>query len=323
MKSSLYKSPKYKTCGVLKQKKTDVNVVNEKGAVDINLDSTNIIVANPSVSNLIDKEEVILNQYEKTTVHHKLGTNKNKLGKNKKEIVTNEIEKQKLETNELDDNKKKIINKNNEKKPTIPTINVKKYTDIIHEINVKNQNPQSPKIITIEDSSNNNSPLVNEDIAQITPMFLQEPFLTVDLILNNDCIEKLNELNGDKWLTTNLLDFLIKYGLPLWKTDDILVPTSAINNLLEIYNNKAKSTAGKDKIFVRDKRNIYKHYTTKPYRIIVINCHKGHFFVISMIFDATDAEGDYFQYINIYDSLKRSFRKNTKNVVHNSSAVEF
>jgi hypothetical protein len=42
------------------------------------------------------------------------------------------------------------------------------------------------------------------------PQFLQEPFYS-DLTLSDDSIELLN---GKKWLSTDLMDFLIKHALP-------------------------------------------------------------------------------------------------------------
>ena len=84
--------------------------------------------------------------------------------------------------------------------------------------------------------------------------FLQEPFKTVDLIVNVDDIEKLTiekEKSGvDYWLSTNFIDFLIKYGIPLFKSEVLLVPTCNIAPLLDLYNSKAKSHKDIDKKFV-------------------------------------------------------------------------
>jgi hypothetical protein len=84
------------------------------------------------------------------------------------------------------------------------------------------------------------------------PIFLQEPFHTTHLVADQDSIDKLN---GENWLSTSLLDFLIKQGIPLWKTDDFLVPTTTVEDLLDYYNEKAESMEEKDIAFVLKKRN--------------------------------------------------------------------
>ena len=138
------------------------------------------------------------------------------------------------------------------------------------------------------------------------------------MIVNDDEIEKLNidkeKFGSDYWLSTNLIDFLIKYGIPLFKSEEILVPTCNIEGLLDMYNSKAKSDSDNDKKFVKFAREKYKNYGTKPFQIFQVSCQEGHFFVLEMVFDATDVEGNFFQWVKVYDSLKRSGR-NKKRVI--------
>ena len=151
------------------------------------------------------------------------------------------------------------------------------------------------------------------------PIFLQEPF-HLDLELSDTSIELLN---GRNWLSTDLIDYLIKQGLPSWKPEILLVPTTNIVATLDIYNYKAISKRPQNLSFLSQYREKYKHYTTKAFRIITICCEEGHFFVLDFIFDATDPDGDYFQYITCYDSLLRSKRntpKGKKKIVTNKAA---
>jgi hypothetical protein len=188
--------------------------------------------------------------------------------------------------------------------------------------NQKNKNKliNTTNVYVIEDNSPLKKETEEDNPVVATKGFLQEPFHAVNLFAHPNSVENLN---GDKWLSTDLIDFLIKYGIPLWKTTDLLVPTSAVEGLLDLYNEKAKSTDSNDQKFVQKKRQEYHEYKSKPYRIITLSCTKDHFIVISMIFDATDVQDDFFQYITIYDSLKRSYRnERNKNMVHNLQALD-
>ena len=141
------------------------------------------------------------------------------------------------------------------------------------------------------------------------PIFLQEPFKTVHLVLKENDIKCLEDNN---WLSTRVIDFLIKYGVPLWSPSDVLVPTCNIEPLLDYYNLKAKSDNIEDIKFVEVARNKYKHFSTKPHSIFSISCQQNHFFVIEMIFHANDMDGDFFQWIKVYDSMPRITNKKNR-----------
>ena len=141
--------------------------------------------------------------------------------------------------------------------------------------------------------------------AKRLPIFLKEPFHIKNLIVNGVDIEKLN---GENYLTTNLINFLIKFGIPFFKPEDFLVPMCNVGPLFDLFNEKAESTNELDKKFVQIAREKYKNFSTKPFRVTFVNCYEDHFFVIFMIFDPTDREEDYFQYIKVYDSMFRAYR---------------
>lgn len=114
------------------------------------------------------------------------------------------------------------------------------------------------------------------------------------------------------WVSTELLDFLIKLGcmFPAVTDDEIIVPTSAIHNLLTLYLRNAEM----DKVWYDNKKADYQRYSIKPSNIIMICCDDSHFLVIKVEFDPTNISGNIFNNIAIYDSLKRSGRNKNKEI---------
>ena len=132
----------------------------------------------------------------------------------------------------------------------------------------------------------------------------------------------IENLNGDNWLCTDLIDFLIRHGLPSYKPAYVLVPTSDVEPLLDFYNNNAKSTIPEDIEMVASHRKLYKIFTTKMFVVLIVTIKKGLFYIIEMNFDATDADSDFFQNVTIYDSLVRSDRRLGSKPLKNTYAVE-
>ena len=66
--------------------------------------------------------------------------------------------------------------------------------------------------------------------------FLGEPYHDKNIVVNNSDIERLNVTQEirDYSLSTNLIDFLIKNGLPFFKSDLLLVPTSNVESMLDL-----------------------------------------------------------------------------------------
>lgn len=191
-------------------------------------------------------------------------------------------------------------------------------SNLSHNVEVEKEvtnNNNPPTEVT-----NNNNPNGTPTLTQvdILPIFLNEPFKNHTLQLDDSMIENLN---GDNWLCTDFIDFMVRHGLPHWKPNYCIVPTSDIETLLDFYNRKAKSNDPEDLELVANHRQLYKNFTTKLFRITTISFTKGLFYIIDMNFDATDVDGDYFQMVTIYDNLVRSDRKRGNQQLKNTFAI--
>ncbi len=143
----------------------------------------------------------------------------------------------------------------------------------------------------------------------IRPNFLNEPYKAEEIILSDDSV---NSLSGDNWLSTELLDFLIKNSTPHWLPSDVAIPTSDVERVLDELNTKTLSNNPDDLEFVKNKRTEYKYFAKKNFRIYTFSLQKGHYFLLDMIFHGGDTDGDFFQYITVYDNLLRRERNNKK-----------
>ena len=104
-----------------------------------------------------------------------------------------------------------------------------------------------------------------------------------NIVVNNSDIERLNVTQEirDYSLSTNLIDFLIKNGLPFFKSDFLLlVPTSNVESMLDLNISKAESDLPQDNVFLKNQREKYKQFKNKQLTIITISCQEGHFYVI-------------------------------------------
>ena len=215
--------------------------------------------------------------------------------------------------------------------PTIATGNIVNQQDssndetVINETVTKNKSSNvsvNVEVVKEHGVNQNDIPTVTDGTYHdVLPIFLNEPFKNHTLQVDDNMIDKLN---GDNWLCTDLIDFLVRQGLPSWKPAYVLVPTSDVEPLLDFYNQKAQSTAIEDIEMVANHRKLYKNFTMKELRILTITFKKGLFYVINMNmdFDAADADGDFFQNIIIYDSLVRSDRKRGISQLKNTYAIE-
>ena len=70
------------------------------------------------------------------------------------------------------------------------------------------------------------------DLDGIQQIFLHEPYRASNstLYLKEDSVENLKD---DFWLTTDLIDYLIKHGINPSDHSDIIIPTSAVENLMK------------------------------------------------------------------------------------------
>ena len=85
-------------------------------------------------------------------------------------------------------------------------------------------------------------------------------------------------------ITTELLDFLIKQSTPFWLPSDVAIPTSNVDRLMDELNGKASLNDPDDMEYVKTKRNEYKYFATKQFRIYTFSMQKGHYFLLEMIF---------------------------------------
>ena len=102
-----------------------------------------------------------------------------------------------------------------------------------------------------------------------------------------------------------------------------IVTTSAVENLIDYLLQRAD----KEKDWYQEKRQEYQYYSLKPFNIYICACTNLHFFLVNLIYDPTDNDGNVFKKVIIYDSLKRVTRA-TNNVpitryMNKSPATEF
>ena len=135
----------------------------------------------------------------------------------------------------------------------------------------------------------------------INQVFLHEPYRASNstLYLKEDSVENLKD---DFWLTTDLIDYLIKHGINSSSQSDIIIPTTAVENLMKSLLLKAD----RNEQFLKDKRSTYHHYSAKEHKIVMSTCTSGHFFVISLTIDGSEGNKDrVFKNVKIFDSFKR------------------
>ncbi len=177
-------------------------------------------------------------------------------------------------------------------------------------------NEANPVVIVSPEKSGKK--IVNEDVTAKTMVpklsgFLLEPYFDEEKIISKQSIDKLQD---GFWVSTEFIDYLIKFGIPFPAVTDeeVIVPMSAIHNLLTVYLRNAEN----DKEWYDKKKIDYQRYSIKPSTIIMISCDDSHFLVIKIEFDPTNTSGNIFKRTTIYDSLKRSGR-NQKKLVSASS----
>ncbi len=175
---------------------------------------------------------------------------------------------------------------------------------------------------TIEDSDDNREEpeVFVYKTTYAHPVFLQEPYHSEGLYLS---LTNIQDLSGPYWISTRLVDYLLKWGIPPKKEKDIIIPTSAITSILDIYFRKSTSDAPDEKKWLEEKMQELKYFAEGSYKFIICSCSKAHFFVITLDFDADDIDGKIFRNVTIYDSIKRSVRSNDYKINNKSEAGQF
>jgi hypothetical protein len=146
-------------------------------------------------------------------------------------------------------------------------------------------------------------------VPKTAPPFAHDPLRGPTLHLpDRDVVEKLN---GRHFLSTALLDYVLQKALPKNIPENIIIGSS--NSLSWFQSMNQKSEIGhsdydpEGAIILRRKYQFYCHH---GYEFIAANCGAGHFSVARVSFDINF--DDIFGSITVYDSNRRSSRKNVK-----------
>lgn len=133
--------------------------------------------------------------------------------------------------------------------------------------------------------------------------------------------EEVEALNGPNFLSTSLIDYLIRLAAPKDLPDDVLLGSSNAMSYFDLQNKKKiHPTTSEDANSVMILRRKYQFYSLRRYRFISVNCTRGHFFVVSVIFDMTKSK--VFDEVLVYDSIRKSGRK-SESVPKHSEAAKF
>ena len=158
------------------------------------------------------------------------------------------------------------------------------------------------------------------DTPKAVPVMLDEPNYSNDFELDNDSISKLS---GKFWVSTKVVDFLIKSGIPYSPEENIIIPTTLVEQLLKVYLFNIMSPLPQHKEFYKTKFNEFQYFGLKPFQIYLCSCVNSHFFVISLTLDVKNPDGKIFYNIEIYDSLKPSICKNKSRVCKTPPSINF
>jgi hypothetical protein len=146
-------------------------------------------------------------------------------------------------------------------------------------------------------------------VPKTAPPFAHDPLRGPTLQLpNRDDIEKLN---GRHFLSTALLDYVLQKALPKNIPENIIIGSSNALSWFEGTNQKSEiGHFDYDPEGAKILRRKYQFYCHHGYQFFAANCGGGHFSVARVSFDVN--QDDIFSDITIYDSNRRSNRKNTK-----------
>ena len=137
------------------------------------------------------------------------------------------------------------------------------------------------------------------------PPFADDPF-RAPAISYDKIQDDIEALNGPNYLSTGLLDYLLQQVLPKDLPNDVLIGTSNSFSYFETENKKnINSNNQSEATSAQNLRRKYQVYSFRRYRFIAIHCLKGHFSVISAVFDMENAE-DILYEVQVFDSLRKS-----------------
>jgi hypothetical protein len=121
--------------------------------------------------------------------------------------------------------------------------------------------------------------------------------------------DEIEKLNGNHFLCTSLLDYLLQCGLPTNLPDNVLIGSSNSLSWFESMNEKSdQNTSTYDADGAVILRRKYQFYSLRGYDFLAANCGAGHFSVVWVTFSLENE--DMFGKVLVYDSLRRSLRNN-------------
>ena len=141
----------------------------------------------------------------------------------------------------------------------------------------------------------------------IYPPFAEDPVRGPPLHLPRKAVK---DLNGPEFLTTTLIDYILRQVMPKDLPDHVLIGTSDSFEYFKTYNrNSVNSPILEEREKAQTLRRKFQVYNQRHYRFLAVNCHQGHFFVISVDFDLDEGEGAPPIYdVRVFDSIRRSAR---------------
>ena len=149
-------------------------------------------------------------------------------------------------------------------------------------------------------------PSVVTEIDKPAP-FANDPIRGPPLVLRPED-STIGDLNGSKYLSTALIDYVLQHVMPSNLPDDVLIGSSNSLSYFQLMNSKPDFPQQQDPDSSNVLRRKFQFYSLRRYRFFSVNCTRGHFFVVSVDFDMNSATP--FDNVWVYDSLRKSSRQN-------------
>jgi hypothetical protein len=134
---------------------------------------------------------------------------------------------------------------------------------------------------------------------KVTPIFLYDPTKSGPIAITK---ANYDVLGKEEFVGTTMCDYLIqRFILPDDLQENTVVPSSEFINEMGTQLDKLQRTDRSRKISVTCTRNKFNYFLFQRHTIIASTCLSDHFFVISVMFDAS--KEDVFERVVVYDSL--------------------
>jgi hypothetical protein len=138
-------------------------------------------------------------------------------------------------------------------------------------------------------------------------VFLDDPTRVSPLLAN---ISELKKLIGNEYLCTGFVDYIIQCSIDNRDNNDTIIASNLSLSLMQSYlkNNEENGEVVSQHVKMT-LWNTYQYYSTKGFRIFSMVCMKHHFFLVSLKFNAADANVPIFSDVHAYDSMKLVVRE--------------